>query len=160
MLTTIKEICRLPDEYTFNDHTGMRVVEVDEDRNVTLILKTEPYMLNPAHALHGGVLFTLCDTAVGVYLKIRDRHSVTVNTTINYYRAAVIGDTLRAKVSERKKGKTLSFLNVEVTDSAGTCLAEACFTMYLARKSSSKPACGSTVPEGRADGSESPLKDK
>ena len=136
MQTTIKEICRLnPEEYTFNDHCGLETVELDEEQNVTLVLKTEPYMLNPAHALHGGVLFTFCDTAVGVYLKMRDRHSVTVSTTIQYYRAGRIGDTLRAKVSERKEGQTLSFLNVKVLDSADALLAEACFTMYRVPKS-------------------------
>jgi len=134
MTTTIDEICSLKKgEYNFNHHSGVKTVELDDEGNVSLILKVEDYMRNPMGTCHGGVLFTLCDAAAATYLKIHDRRSVTLNASSNFYRPALVGDTLTAKVTEKKPGKTVSVIVTEVYDQNGKLIADSTLTMYRAQ---------------------------
>ena len=114
----------------FSEYTHLNHIEPGEGDDFALVSPVEEHMLNPYGIVHGGVYFTLCDNAAGVLTSRLGRYSVTMQGEINLYRAAKLGDTLRARPSLRKLGHTVSVVLVEITDQEGRRLADGTFTMY------------------------------
>ena len=86
--------------------------------------------LNPVGVPHGGVYFSLADTACGSAMASHGYYAVTVNASYNFLRSAKLGDHLVAEARETKGGRTLCFYHVEIRDQAGTLLGSGDFTFY------------------------------
>lgn len=87
--------------------------------------------LNPAGLAHGGVYFTMADTASGAACASHGYYGVTVNANYNYLKSGKCGDTLIAEAAEAKAGRTLCVYDVRVTDQNGTLLGTGTSTYYL-----------------------------
>ncbi|MDR1214551.1 MAG: PaaI family thioesterase [Propionibacteriaceae bacterium] len=77
--------------------------------------------LNPNGGVHGGVIATLVDTAMGVAARdgLGDgRHVATVSLTINYLNPAVVGDVLLVTPEVSRIGRRLIFTGAEVVRSS------------------------------------------
>lgn len=109
---------------------GCTGVTRDAQGRFAVELAITPMLLNPAQVAHGGTIFSLCDIAAGSYLMSKGMWSVTVSSTIEYYRPAKTGDVLTASVEERKRGKRLSTLAVEVYAQDGRHIADMLTTVY------------------------------
>src|SRR5689334_4142523 len=97
----------------FTEHIG----PVEHDGAVTR-LRTDERHANASGSVHGGLLATLCDTAVGH--AIRDEAdgisgAVTVSLTVDYLAAAEPGTTLEARTEVEKLGGRLAFADCSVT---------------------------------------------
>ena len=90
-----------------------------------------PEDVNPLGVPHGGVYFSMADTAGGSAMASHGYMAVTVNCNYNFMRSARVGDTLTAKAREIKAGKTLCVYDVRITDQEGTLLGTGTFTFYL-----------------------------
>ena len=80
---------------------------------------------------HGGVIFTLADTAIGlahVAALTSEETGTTVETKINYFRPA-FGGLLRAQARCVKQGQNLSFFECDVFDERKRMIARASATM-------------------------------
>jgi acyl-CoA thioesterase len=88
---------------------------------VTLAL--QPHMLNYQGAPHGGVIFSLADTAFGAACNAHGATSVALNVTISYLAAVTPGARLFAEARERKQGRQAGFYDVVVTSDDGTLVA-------------------------------------
>lgn len=86
--------------------------------------------LNPMNVPHGGVYFSMADTACGSAMASHGYLAVTVNASYNFFRSAKVGDTLTAEAREVKTGKTLCVFDVHITDQDGTLLGTGAFTFY------------------------------
>ena len=93
-----------------------------------------PEDLNPLNFAHGGVYFSMADTACGSAMASHGHMAVTVNASYNYFRSAVPGDTLTAVATEVKSGKTICVYEVTVRDQNGRLLGSGTFTFYLLKK--------------------------
>ncbi len=94
-----------------------------------------PEDLNPADVPHGGVYFTMADTACGSAMASHGYLAVTVDANFHFLRSGKEGDVLTAEAREIKPGRTLSVCDVHITDQAGTLLGTGTFTFYrLAKK--------------------------
>ena len=74
------------------------------------------YAVNPAGALHGGVLYTLCDVAAYCALLSQlsdDREAVTHDLHVSVLRSAAAGAEVAVRASIRRLGRTLAFVDVE-----------------------------------------------
>ena len=89
-----------------------------------------PEDANPLGVTHGGVYFSLADTAGGSAMASHGYMAVTVNCTYNFMRSARIGDTLTAEAYEVKSGKTICVYDIRVTDQNGTLMGTGTFTFY------------------------------
>ena len=89
-----------------------------------------PEDANPLGVPHGGVYFTMADTACGSAMASHGHMAVTVNASYNYFRSAVPGDTLTAVATEVKSGKTICVYDVRITDQNGTLLGTGTFSFY------------------------------
>lgn len=86
--------------------------------------------LNPIGWAHGGVYFTLADSAAGSAMVSKGFAAVTVNASYNFFRGASVGDVLTAEAVEVKTGKTLCVFDVRVTDQRGALLGTGTFTFF------------------------------
>lgn len=117
----------------FNRLVGLKIIEVTEGGAVAQ-LELVPEVLNPLGIAHGGALFTLCDAAAGTAAASRGLVAVTLDSSIQYLRAAKAGQTIRAEAKEVKHGRNTAVYVVSVTDEQGTTLVHATFTMFYTDK--------------------------
>ena len=107
----------------FNAHLGIEVVAAHED-GMTICCAVRPEMRNGHGVLHGGVIATLADVAVGVALKprIAPRTATTIDLKVNYMKPVVDGK-LWARCYLVRVGKTLITGRVDLTDDQGKMVA-------------------------------------
>lgn len=86
--------------------------------------------LNPLQFAHGGVYFSMADTACGSAAASHGYMAVTVNANYSFFRSAKVGDRLTAEAQELKHGKTICVYQVRLTDQNGTLLGSGEFTFY------------------------------
>ncbi len=68
---------------------------------------------------HGGLLFTLADTAFAFACNAYDTPTVSSGGNINYLRPAKAGDHLRAHAREQQRGRQLGVYDVVVQNQFG-----------------------------------------
>lgn len=131
METTIEEIFELqPGMGGLHNLLNLHRVFTNEAGDFSLELHVTDNLLNPKGIVHGGTLFALCDSTVGTYIASQNDWAVTVDSTIQFYRPALSGDTLISTLKERKHGRNISVFQVEVVNSQGKHIVDATFTMY------------------------------
>ncbi len=86
--------------------------------------------LNPLGLAHGGVYFTLADSAAGSAMVSKGYAAVTMNASYNFFRGAAVGDIVTAEATEVKSGKTICVFDVRVTNQKSTLLGTGTFTFY------------------------------
>ena len=102
------------------------------DASFSIVMEIGDIHLNTQGIVHGGILFTLCDQAVGAYLVYKKMTGVGMDGSIHYYRPAQKGEILTATVYERKSGNKIGVYFVELTNQANKLIADGLFTaMYL-----------------------------
>lgn len=84
--------------------------------------------LNPVRVPHGGVYFSMADTACGSAMVAYGTMAVTVNCSFNFLKSAKAGDHLTAEAHEIRSGRTVCVLEARVTGEAGELLAVGTFT--------------------------------
>ena len=89
-------------------------------------------------SVHGGVIFYLCDEAIGRYVTALGRKGAAADAKIHFYRPAVIHEKIMATVTERKAGRRLGVYLVEVRNQGGKLIADSRFTVAFAEYNSVK----------------------
>ena len=87
-----------------------------------------PEDANPLGVPHGGVYFTMADTACGSAMASYGYKAVTMNAGYNFFRSANVGDRLTAEAREVKHGQTVCVFEVRITEQSGTLLGTGTFT--------------------------------
>ncbi len=118
-------------EIPFNAHLGIEVVAAHED-GMTISLEMRPEMRNGHGVLHGGVIATLADVAVGVALKprIMPKTATTIDLKVNYLKPVTEGK-LWARCYLVRVGKTLITGRVDLTDDQQKLVAVALATYMI-----------------------------
>ena len=102
---------------------GMEIVEVSEG-NATLALTVEPHHANGHGICHGGVTFSLADSAFAFACNSRNQNTVAQSNTITYVAPGRIGDRLTATAREISLTGRSGIYDVTVTNQNGTVIAE------------------------------------
>ena len=108
---------------------GIRVEEIGPG-TARAVMTLEPRHLNPVGVPHGGVYFSLADTACGSAMASHGYYAVTISTSYEFLRSGRPGDTLTAVATEIKGGKTICVFDVRITNQEGTLLGTGTFTFY------------------------------
>ena len=91
-----------------------------------------PEDANPFGTAHGGVAFSMADSACASAAASYDQGGfTTVNCTFNFLRSGKIGDKLTAEARAVKKGKTIGVFEAEVKNQEGKLIATGTFTFYF-----------------------------
>ncbi|WP_420395315.1 hydroxyphenylacetyl-CoA thioesterase PaaI [Nioella sp.] len=102
---------------------GMEIVEVTEGR-ATLALTVEPHHANGHGICHGGVTFSLADSAFAFACNSRNQSTVAQTNTITYIAPGRVGDRLTATAREISLTGRSGIYDVTVTNQDGTVIAE------------------------------------
>ncbi|MCD8021270.1 MAG: PaaI family thioesterase [Clostridiales bacterium] len=98
------------------------------EQSITLRFTPQAWQLNPMGRLHGGMVATTMDTALGLIARycIRNSESVTVQLNISYMRGISSTDSFLVTAKAAKNGRKLRFLMAEtVNEVTGKKVAEA-----------------------------------
>ncbi|KLU17255.1 MULTISPECIES: hydroxyphenylacetyl-CoA thioesterase PaaI [Xenorhabdus] len=88
-----------------------------------LSMKIVPHMLNGHHRCHGGILFSLADTAFAYACNSEGLAAVASRGSIDFIRPALVGDQLTATASVRHQGKNTGLYDVEIINQNGNVVA-------------------------------------
>ena len=80
-------------------------------------------MINGLDVLHGGLAFTLADTAFAFACNGHNRQSVAASAQIEFLRPALLGDVLTATAKEDYRGRRNGYYSVEVRNQQGELVA-------------------------------------
>jgi len=113
---------------------GFVVEEIGDGRAVGS-LQAGPQHANPMGTLHGGVLCDIADATMGMAFASTlapDESFTTISLAINFFRP-VWQSRLRAEARVVNRGKTMGYLECDVTDEDGKRVAKASSTCFVLR---------------------------
>jgi len=116
-------------ETPFHTLLGLDIQTLEEGRSVLTLCLTNSHM-NYRGITHGGVLMTLCDSAMGMAVRSLGRRSVTIEMNINFLDVTREGELLVAEGRILKEGKTLLVCEAEVRQK-DRLVAKARGTFYI-----------------------------
>jgi acyl-CoA thioesterase len=102
---------------------GMRLVEIDEGRAVLSLIVAAQHV-NGHGICHGGVTFSLADSAFAFACNSRNQATVAQHNAITYIAPARLGDTLTATAREISLTGRSGITDVTVTNQNGQIIAE------------------------------------
>ena len=102
---------------------GMSLDDIDEGRAV-MSLTIEPHHANGHGICHGGVTFSLADSAFAFACNSRNQSTVAQHNMIRYIAPGRIGDRLIARAEEVTLNGRSGIYDVRVTNQDGQLLAE------------------------------------
>jgi acyl-CoA thioesterase len=97
----------------YSQWLGIEILECEIGRcKVAMTVRKE--MLNSMNKAHGGITYSLADTAFGFAANTHGRFSVSIETSINHIEAVNEGDYLTAESVIEKVNNKLGFNIIEV----------------------------------------------
>ena len=99
----------------FSRWLGIEVVEVKEGYS-KIKMTVRPEMINGFGIVHGGIAFSLSDSAFAFACNNRNNLSVALDTSINFTKPVHVGDTLTAEAKELHNGKSTGLYHITVTN--------------------------------------------
>jgi LAO/AO transport system ATPase/phenylacetic acid degradation protein PaaD len=97
----------------------------------TVTMTLQPRHINFNGTCHGGVTFTLADTAFGLASNSHGVIAAGIDAHITYQQPALDGDTLLATAREVSRSKKLAVYRVDVTKADGTAISSFTGTVYV-----------------------------
>jgi len=119
----------------FTGRLGIKL-ETFSENQVTCSLAVQDWMMNPNGVLHGGVIFTLMDSGMGVAVatQLKEGERCTAfQIQVHYLRPAATGK-LEAKSSVAHLGEKLGVAESTVFNEYGDLIAKATGSFYISRK--------------------------
>lgn len=110
------------------------------DGRATVSLAAGPQHANPMGTLHGGILCDIADAAMGMAFASTlapDESFTTVELKINFFRP-VWQASLKAEGKVVRRGRTLGYLECEISDERGQLIAKAASTCLVLRGQNAK----------------------
>ncbi|MEO5908156.1 MAG: hydroxyphenylacetyl-CoA thioesterase PaaI [Ginsengibacter sp.] len=99
----------------FSKWLGIEVLEIKEGYcKIKIIIRNE--MVNGFGIVHGGVTFSLADSAFAFACNNRNNLSVALDTSINFMKPAHVGDVLTAEAKEIHNGKSTGLYQIFITN--------------------------------------------
>ncbi|MDR3257998.1 MAG: PaaI family thioesterase [Fusobacteriaceae bacterium] len=114
----------------FSQLVGMKIIELDEDHSVGILPVTDK-LLNPHGILHGGVYYTLADTAAGVLSRTGNKKNVTLEGKLNFIKGIGSGTMIKAVANKLHKGSKTGVFTVMIYDENENILAAGIYTMFF-----------------------------
>jgi acyl-CoA thioesterase len=101
---------------------GMRVLEV-RPGYARLSMAVRQDMVNGHGICHGGLIFTLADSAFAFACNSYDSVTVAAAATVEFLLPGRLGDELTAVAQERSRARRSGIYDVEVRNQMGDCIA-------------------------------------
>ena len=105
-----------------SDWFGMTLVGIDEGRAI-MSLTVQEHHANGHGMCHGGVIFSLADSAFAFACNSRNQSTVAQQNQITYLAPAHVGETLTATATETSRSGRSGITDVVVTSDSGAKIA-------------------------------------
>jgi len=102
---------------------GITVLEVREGYS-RIQMSIRPEMVNGFGIVHGGVSFSLADSAFAFACNNRNQLSVALDTAINFTHPVQVGDQLTAEATELHHGKTTGLYQISIHNQQQSLVAQ------------------------------------
>ena len=99
----------------FSQWLGIQLVAIGPG-NCTLCMQVRAEMLNGFGVAHGGISFSLADSAFAFACNSQGRHTVSIHCTIEHLAPVQEGDMLTATAVEDHLGHTISNYSIRVSN--------------------------------------------
>jgi acyl-CoA thioesterase len=118
----------------FSQWLGISVIAVKEGYSkIEMTIRLE--MVNGFGIIHGGVTFSLADSAFAFACNNRNNLSVALDTSINFIKPVHVGDVLTAEAKELHNGKSTGLYQITVSNQNEQVVAVFKGTCYRTGKS-------------------------
>lgn len=99
----------------FSQWLGIELLEIKEGYSkIKMLVRKE--MINGFGIVHGGIAFSLADSAFAFACNNRNNLSVALDTSINFIKPVNPGDELIAEATEIHNGRTTGLYQIRVTN--------------------------------------------
>ena len=106
----------------FSQWLGIELVDISEGYSkIKMTVRKE--MINGLGIVHGGIAFSLADSAFAFACNNRNNLSVALDTAINFTKPVHIDDTLIAEAKELHNGKSTGLYHINITNQNGHTVA-------------------------------------
>ena len=99
----------------FSQWLGIKVLKIEPGHS-ELSMVVQPEMVNGFTIAHGGISYSLSDSALAFAANAHGKKCVSIETSISHTRPVTIDDTLIARCTELNRGRTLGIYEVKVTN--------------------------------------------
>ena len=99
----------------FSQWLGIKIIEIKEGYS-KLKMTVRKEMINGFDIVHGGIAFSIADTAFAFACNNRNNLSVALDTSINFLKPVHVGDVLVAEAKEIHNGKSTGLYHVTITN--------------------------------------------
>lgn len=121
-LTSTEIVAHMMEHDLFSQWLGIKVLEVhDGYSKIEMTVRAE--MINGFGIVHGGIAFSLADSAFAFACNNRNQLSVALDTSINFLRSVHIGDVLTAEATEEHSGRSTGLYRVHISNGDGKKVA-------------------------------------
>jgi acyl-CoA thioesterase len=111
-------VAGMMDRDAFSQWLGIEVTDVAPNA-ATVRMTVRAEMVNGFGVCHGGIAFSLADSALAFASNTHGRVTVSVENSIRYPAPIMVGDVLTARAVQESAGRRLAFFNVAVEKSDG-----------------------------------------
>jgi acyl-CoA thioesterase len=106
----------------FSHWLGIQIINVDAGKCV-LQLRVQPLMLNGFGIAHGGITYSLADTALAFAANAYGYKAVSIETSISHTAKCCVNDVLIASVTELSKTRKLAVYTIHITNQNNVLVA-------------------------------------
>lgn len=99
----------------FSQWLGIEVLEIKEGCS-KIKMTVRPEMINGFGIVHGGIAFSLADSAFAFACNNRNVLSVALDTSINFIKPVHVDDVLIAEAKELHNGKSTGLYHITITN--------------------------------------------
>ncbi|MEQ1625238.1 MAG: hydroxyphenylacetyl-CoA thioesterase PaaI [Sediminibacterium sp.] len=99
----------------FSQWLGIEILEIKEGYSkIAMTVRAE--MINGLGIVHGGIAFSLADSAFAFACNNRNNLSVALDTSINFLKPVYVGDRLEAVATEVHNGRSTGLYQISISN--------------------------------------------
>mgnify|MGYP002738204993 CR=1 FL=1 len=125
---------KMMSEDRFSQWLGIEVLEIKEGYS-RIRMTIRPEMVNGFGIIHGGVTFSLADSAFAFACNNRNNLSVALDTSINFTRPVHVNDVLTAEATELHNGNSTVLYQIAIHNQDQKLVAQFKGLCYRTQKS-------------------------
>jgi len=126
-------LARLIARDAFARHLGLELLEAREG-SATVAMRVRPEHINFWETCHGGAIFSLADTALGLACNSHGSIAALIDSHMTFSVAVKAGERLVARAEEVSRTRRLGVYRIEVRRDDGTLVASLTGTVYRTGK--------------------------
>jgi acyl-CoA thioesterase len=106
----------------FSQWLGIEIIEIKEGYS-KISMQVRKEMINGLGIVHGGICFSLADSAFAFACNNRNNLSVALDTSINFLKPVHVDDILIAEATEIHNGRSTGLYQISISNQANHVVA-------------------------------------